>query len=63
MLTPMGKNFFNCNKVSAGQIAKVCNNAALGIQMVSLAEACALAERLGIDMKIQNDVMMVTKRI
>jgi 3-hydroxyisobutyrate dehydrogenase len=59
VLAPMGKNFFNCKKLSAGQIAKICNNAALGIQMFSLVESMAMGERLGIDMPTLNDIFMV----
>ena len=31
ILQDMGKNFFNCQKPGAGQIAKLCNNMALAI--------------------------------
>jgi 3-hydroxyisobutyrate dehydrogenase len=31
ILEGMGKSIFNCDKVGAGQIAKVCNNMALAI--------------------------------
>lgn len=31
ILEGMGKNFFNCGKSSAGQIAKLCNNMALAV--------------------------------
>ena len=50
----MGKNFINCQKLSAGQVAKICNNAALGIQMISIAEANILGERLNIDLTVLN---------
>ena len=33
----------------AGQTAKLCNNLVAGVTMVALAEACAIAEREGID--------------
>jgi 3-hydroxyisobutyrate dehydrogenase len=32
----MGKSFFNCQKAGAGQIAKLCNNMALGIEMIGV---------------------------
>lgn len=57
----MGQNFFNCKRISGGQIAKICNNAILGIQMVSIAEGNILGERLGIDLKTLNDVFEVKK--
>lgn len=36
ILEGMGKNFFNCGKASAGQIAKLCNNMALAIEMIGI---------------------------
>jgi 3-hydroxyisobutyrate dehydrogenase len=36
ILEAMGKNFFNCGRPGAGQIAKICNNMALAIQMISI---------------------------
>lgn len=55
----MGKNFVNCKSLSAGQIAKICNNAALAIQTVSIAESNILGERLGIDLSVLNEIMKV----
>jgi 3-hydroxyisobutyrate dehydrogenase len=37
ILQAMGKSVFNCEKPGAGQIAKICNNMALAIQMISVA--------------------------
>lgn len=45
----MGKNIFNCSKIGAGQIAKVCNNMALAIEMIGISEALALGKTLGMD--------------
>lgn len=45
----MGKNVFNCDKAGAGQIAKVCNNMALAIEMIATAESLALGKSLGMD--------------
>jgi len=36
ILECMGKSIFNCDKVGAGQIAKVCNNMALAIEMIGI---------------------------
>jgi 3-hydroxyisobutyrate dehydrogenase len=36
ILEGMGKNIFNCDKVGAGQIAKVCNNMALAVEMIAI---------------------------
>lgn len=56
----MGKTAFNCKKAGAGQIAKACNNLALGIEMIGVSEALALGGKLGIDMKTLVDIMKVS---
>jgi 3-hydroxyisobutyrate dehydrogenase len=48
VLQTMGKNVFHCGEGGAGQAAKVCNNMILGISMIGVAEAFALAEKLGL---------------
>lgn len=48
-LEGMGKNFFNCGKASGGQIAKLCNNMSLAIQMIGIAESLAIGKNLGMD--------------
>ena len=45
----MGRNVVHCGEAGTGQSAKICNNLALAIQMASVAEACTLAQRLGLD--------------
>ncbi len=45
----MGKNIVHCGGAGNGQAAKICNNMMLGIQMLSVAEAFVLAEKLGLD--------------
>ena len=56
----MGKNFFNCDKAGAGQIAKVCNNMALAIQMIGISESLALGKSLGMDLQILSNIMKVS---
>ena len=56
----MGKSIFNCEKVGAGQIAKVCNNMALAIEMIGISEALALGAKLGMDSKILTNIMKVS---
>ena len=56
----MGKNFFNCDKVGAGQIAKVCNNMALAIEMIGISESLALGKALGMDLNILSNIMKVS---
>lgn len=49
ILEKMGKAIVHCGGAGNGQAAKICNNMMLGIQMISVAEAFVLAERLGLD--------------
>jgi 3-hydroxyisobutyrate dehydrogenase len=60
ILQSMGKNCFNCQKPGAGQIAKLCNNMALAIEMIGVSEALAMGTKLGIDRKILSDIMKVS---
>ncbi|EIE21974.1 3-hydroxyisobutyrate dehydrogenase-like protein, partial [Coccomyxa subellipsoidea C-169] len=55
-LKSMGKKSWHCGAAGMGQAAKVCNNLALAIQMVSIAEAAALGGRLGMDPKLLADI-------
>jgi len=57
VLEKMGKNIVNCESPGAGQIAKICNNLALGIEMVAVAEALNLGKKLGIDLNILTNIM------
>ncbi|MGH6855513.1 MAG: NAD-binding protein, partial [Aestuariivirga sp.] len=41
----------------AGQAAKICNNMVLGISMIAVCEAFALADRLGLDRQAMFDVV------
>ncbi|GLE02572.1 hypothetical protein PINS_up019960 [Pythium insidiosum] len=53
----MGKNIVHCGSSSTGQVAKICNNLALAIQMVSVAEAMNLGVKLGMDPKVLAGIM------
>ncbi|KAG7397982.1 hypothetical protein PHYBOEH_011911 [Phytophthora boehmeriae] len=57
LLGAMGRNLVHCGGSSTGQIAKLCNNLALAIQMASVAEAMNLGTTLGIDPKILKNIM------
>jgi 3-hydroxyisobutyrate dehydrogenase len=48
-LLRMGKAVIHAGGPGAGQAAKICNNMILGISMIGVCEAFALAERLGLD--------------
>lgn len=49
LLDQMGKNVIHAGAAGAGQAAKVCNNMVLGISMIAISEAFALAEKLELD--------------
>lgn len=49
ILQAMGKAVIRAGEAGAGQAAKICNNMILGISMIAVCEAFALAERLGLD--------------
>lgn len=48
VLAAMGRRVVRCGDAGSGQAAKICNNLILGVSMVAVAEAFALAERLGL---------------
>lgn len=45
----MGARAVHCGDAGAGQAAKICNNMVLGISMIGVCEAFALAEKLGLE--------------
>ncbi|HEY5106186.1 MAG TPA: 3-hydroxyisobutyrate dehydrogenase [Caulobacteraceae bacterium] len=47
-LAPMAKAVIHAGAAGAGQAAKICNNMVLGISMIGVCEAFALAEKLGL---------------
>jgi 3-hydroxyisobutyrate dehydrogenase len=52
ILQAMGKNIVHCGGAGNGQVAKICNNMMLAIEMIATAEGMALAARLGMDPKV-----------
>lgn len=48
-IEPMSRITIRAGDHGAGQAAKICNNMVLGISMIGVCEAFALAERLGLD--------------
>ena len=48
-LSCMGKAVVHAGPAGTGQAAKICNNMLLGIQMIAVAEAFGLAQRLELD--------------
>jgi 3-hydroxyisobutyrate dehydrogenase len=49
VLEDMGKTIVHAGQAGNGQAAKICNNMMLGISMIGVCEAFALADRLGLD--------------
>jgi len=48
---------FHVGEAGAGQTAKLCNNLVAGVTMAALAEACAIAEREGIDARLLYELL------
>ncbi len=48
-LSPMARTVVRAGGAGAGQAAKICNNLLLGVSMIGVCEALALAERLDLD--------------
>ena len=56
ILEAMGKKIVHCGDAGAGQAAKICNNMILGISMIGVSEAFALAQKLGLSDQALFDV-------
>ncbi len=52
ILQSMGKNIVHCGGSGNGQVAKICNNMMLAIEMIATAEGMTLAAGLGMDPKV-----------
>lgn len=59
-LSVMGKNIFHMGASGAGQVAKLCNNMALGVIMAVTGEAIALGVAHGLDPKVLSQMMAVS---
>jgi len=57
ILAAMGHNIFHAGFESAGQLAKLCNNLLLAVQMVGTAEAMALGTRCGLNAGVLAEIM------
>ncbi|MCW2950603.1 MAG: 3-hydroxyisobutyrate dehydrogenase [Thermoleophilia bacterium] len=56
ILEVMGKKLVHCGDAASGQAAKLCNNMLLGISMIGVSEAFALADKLGLSHQAFFDV-------
>jgi 3-hydroxyisobutyrate dehydrogenase len=52
ILLGMGKNIVHCGGIGNGQVAKICNNMMLAIEMIATSEGMTLAAKLGMDPKV-----------
>ena len=52
VLQAMGKNIVHCGGIGNGQVAKICNNMMLAVEMIATAEGMTLAAKLGMDPKV-----------
>lgn len=59
-LLAMGKNVVHCGPIGQGQVAKICNNMCLAINMIATAETLNLAKRLGLDPKLMTDILNIS---
>ena len=59
-LQAMGKNIFHVGDSGAGQVAKLCNNMALGVIMAVTGEAISLGVAHGLDPKVLSQMMAVS---
>lgn len=60
VLQAMGKNIFHLGASGAGQVAKLCNNMALGVIMAVTGEALALGAAHGLDPAALSQMMAVS---
>jgi 3-hydroxyisobutyrate dehydrogenase len=52
ILQCMGRNIVHCGPAGNGQVAKICNNLMLAIEMIATCEGMTLAAKLGMDAKL-----------
>ncbi|UPG90542.1 3-hydroxyisobutyrate dehydrogenase [Luteibacter aegosomaticola] len=60
LLGAMGRNIFHVGGSGAGQVAKLCNNMALGVIMAVTGEALALGAAHGLDPAVLSQMMAVS---
>ncbi|MEQ6902108.1 3-hydroxyisobutyrate dehydrogenase [Nocardioides sp. YIM 152588] len=57
VLDPMAGRVVHCGAVTAGQVAKLCNNLILAVSMAGVSEALVVGERLGLSHQAFFDVV------
>ena len=58
ILAAMGKNIFHAGAHGAGQVAKMCNNMLLAIQMIGTSEALQMGANSGLDPRTLSEIML-----
>ncbi|KDM91691.1 3-hydroxyisobutyrate dehydrogenase [Photobacterium galatheae] len=58
VLQYVGKNIFHAGQAGDGQMAKICNNLMLAVQMAGACEALNLGVENGLDPKVLSDIML-----
>src|SRR5947209_7400683 len=56
ILAAIGRTIVHAGPAGNGQAAKICNNMILGVSMIAVCEAFALAERLGLEAQTLFDI-------
>jgi 3-hydroxyisobutyrate dehydrogenase len=56
VLAAMGRTIVHAGPAGNGQAAKICNNMILGVSMIAVCEAFALADRLGLEAQTLFDI-------
>ncbi|WGL16086.1 3-hydroxyisobutyrate dehydrogenase [Microbulbifer bruguierae] len=57
VLAAMGANMFHAGPAGSGQVAKICNNMLLAVQMIGTAEALQLGVDNGLDPRVLSEIM------
>ncbi|WP_226702785.1 3-hydroxyisobutyrate dehydrogenase [Microbulbifer elongatus] len=58
ILAAMGKNIFHAGAHGAGQVAKMCNNMLLAIQMIGTSEALQMGANSGLEPRTLSEIML-----
>jgi len=60
ILADMGQNIFHAGESGSGQVAKMCNNMLLAIQMIGTSESLKLGQKNGLDPAILSEIMLAS---
>lgn len=57
VLMSMGREVVGAGPSGSGQLAKICNNALLGVHIAAASESMALGRKLGLDLAVLRDII------